>query len=196
MTTIPARLAKAAQVSHSLAHAQSRARSLYRSCYRAVSMRGSLWQVPEICALYPLDVPPALLRAKIRTMFERNRHITDVAILDVMLHKGYQEYQETVNAWKQTPHVMKWFAEEEAPGTLTDALTPQPSPRPSWRSSMLPVTRAAARRTRACSAIGQPWHTGDKIHDYMHSNGVTKSTVRRYCVWDAGAPGQAQHQRF
>ncbi|WFD21648.1 ndufa6 NADH-ubiquinone oxidoreductase subunit [Malassezia equina] len=106
MTTIPARLAKAAQVSHSLAHAQSRARSLYRSCYRAV---------PEICALYPLDVPPALLRAKIRTMFERNRHITDVAILDVMLHKGYQEYQETVNAWKQTPHIMKWFAEEEAP---------------------------------------------------------------------------------
>lgn len=75
--------------------------------------------MPEICALYPLDVPPALLRAKIRTMFERNRHITDVAILDVMLHKGYQEYQETVNAWKQTPHIMKWFAEEEAPGAYT-----------------------------------------------------------------------------
>jgi len=53
-------------------------------------------------------------------MFERNRHITDVAILDVMLHKGYTEYQETVNAWKQTPHIMKWFAEEEAPGTCLD----------------------------------------------------------------------------
>jgi len=38
MTTIPARLAKAAQVSHSLAHAQSRARSLYRSFYRSVSV--------------------------------------------------------------------------------------------------------------------------------------------------------------
>ncbi|WFD25338.1 ndufa6 NADH-ubiquinone oxidoreductase subunit [Malassezia nana] len=120
MTTIPARLAKAAQVSHSLAHAQSRSRSLYRTCYRAVRMIDS-FQVPEICALYPLDVPPALLRAKIRTMFERNRHITDVAILDIMLHKGYQEYQETVNAWKQTPHIMKWFAEEEAPGTLAAA---------------------------------------------------------------------------
>lgn len=39
MTTIPARLAKAAQVSHSLAHAQSRARSLYRSFYRSVCMQ-------------------------------------------------------------------------------------------------------------------------------------------------------------
>lgn len=36
MTTIPARLAKAAQVSTSLAHAQSRARSLYRNFYRSV----------------------------------------------------------------------------------------------------------------------------------------------------------------
>jgi len=36
MTTIPARLAKAAQVSHSLQHARSRARSLYRSFYRSV----------------------------------------------------------------------------------------------------------------------------------------------------------------
>ncbi|KAL4401662.1 NdufA6 NADH-ubiquinone oxidoreductase subunit [Malassezia pachydermatis] len=108
MTTIPARLAKAAQVSTSLAHAQSRARSLYRNFYRSV---------PEICALYPIDVPPALMRAKIRSMFERYRDVKDVAVLDVLLLKGYQEYQETMNAWKQTPHVMRLFAEEEAPAT-------------------------------------------------------------------------------
>jgi len=66
-------------------------------------------------------VPPALLRAKFRSVFERNRNVTDVAVLDVMLHKGWQEYQETMNVWKQTPHVMKWFAEEEAPGTLHTA---------------------------------------------------------------------------
>merc|ERR1712130_186413 len=113
MTTIPARLAKVSQVSNSLAHAQSRARSLYRSFYRAA---------PEICALYPLDVPPALLRAKFRTMFECNRHITDVAVLDVMLLKGYQEFQETMNCWKQTPHIMQWFTEEEAPEKPKDFL--------------------------------------------------------------------------
>lgn len=60
MTTIPARLAKAAQVSHSLPHAQSRARALYRTFYRAVSTRfalltpstgpGDLRAVPLGCA--------------------------------------------------------------------------------------------------------------------------------------------------
>ena len=42
-------------------------------------------------------------------MFDRNSHIKDVAVIDVLLLKGYQEYQETMNAWKQAPHIMKWF---------------------------------------------------------------------------------------
>lgn len=79
--------------------------------------------MPEICALYPLDVPPALLRAKIRTKFERYRNVTDVAVLDVLLLKGHQEYQETMNAWKQAPHVMQWFREEEAPGAYAGSAT-------------------------------------------------------------------------
>ncbi|WFD35541.1 ndufa6 NADH-ubiquinone oxidoreductase subunit [Malassezia cuniculi] len=113
MTTIPARLAKVSQVSTSLAHAQSRSRALYRNLYRAA---------PEICEMYPLDVSPALLRAKFRAMFDRNSHIKDVAVIDLLLLKGYQEYQETMNAWKQTPHIMKWFAEEDAPAKPTTFL--------------------------------------------------------------------------
>ena len=54
-----------------------------------------------------------MVRAKLRTMFERNRNVRDVAVLDVLLLKAQQEYQETMNAWKQTSHVMKWFTEEE-----------------------------------------------------------------------------------
>lgn len=34
-------------------------------------------------------------------------------MLDLMLLKAQQEYQETMNGWKQVPHIMKWFAEEE-----------------------------------------------------------------------------------
>lgn len=113
MTTIPARLAKVSQVSVSLAHAQSRSRSLYRLLYRAA---------PEICELYPLNISPALLRAKFRAMFDRNSHITDVAVIDILLLKGYQEYQETMNAWKQATHVMRWFAEEDAPPKPTTFL--------------------------------------------------------------------------
>lgn len=70
-------------------------------------------QAPEICALYALDVPPSTLRAKFRTQFEKNKMVKDVAVLDLMLLKGQQEYQETMNGWKQVPHIMKWFAEEE-----------------------------------------------------------------------------------
>ena len=109
--------------------------------------------MPEICALYPLDVPPALLRAKIRTKFERYRHVTDVAVIDILLHKGHTEYQETMNAWKQVPHVMQWFRDEEAPGTY-GPLTMQPNPRRSWASFMLRVMRVVVPRTRVSSYVG------------------------------------------
>ncbi|CAO1615942.1 unnamed protein product [Parajaminaea phylloscopi] len=105
MATIPARLAQRTVVSHNFAEAQARSRALYRDYYRSA---------PEICSLYALDVPPSTMRAKIRQKFEANKHIKDIAVLDVMLHKGRVDYQETMNAWKQIPHIMKWFAEEEA----------------------------------------------------------------------------------
>lgn len=54
-----------------------------------------------------------MIRAKVRTQFERNRNVNDLAVIDLLLFKGRQEYQETMNAWKQIPHIMKWFAEEE-----------------------------------------------------------------------------------
>lgn len=104
MTTIPARLAQRTVISSSLAESRARSRALYRDYYRSA---------PEICTLYALDVPPSTLRAKIRTKFEERKHITDMAVLDVMLHKGRVDYQETMNAWKQLPQVMKLFAQEE-----------------------------------------------------------------------------------
>ncbi|PWY98833.1 putative NADH2 dehydrogenase [Testicularia cyperi] len=106
MTTIPARLAQTTRISSSLEEARRRSVALYRNFYRSA---------PEICALYALDVPPSIVRAKIRTKFEQNKNIKDLAVLDLMLLKAQQEYQETMNAWKQIPQVMKWFAEEEAP---------------------------------------------------------------------------------
>lgn len=47
---------------------------------------------------------------KIRQDFERNRDtITDLSVMNVMLLKNHQEYQETMNVWKQVvgciPHV-------------------------------------------------------------------------------------------
>lgn len=42
-----------------------------------------------------------MIRLKIRQDFEKNRDITDLGIIDMLLHKNQQEYQETMNCWKQ-----------------------------------------------------------------------------------------------
>ncbi|KAG9125952.1 cystathionine beta-synthase [Ceratobasidium sp. 392] len=61
---------------------------------------------PEIVAIYGLNVPPSLIRLRVREKFEQYRYVTDPAVIDVLLHKGRQEYQETMNCWKQEPHIM------------------------------------------------------------------------------------------
>ena len=58
-------------------------------------------QAPEIVALYALNVSPSSIRIKIRQDFEKNRNIQDLQIIDMLLHKNQQEYQETMNYWKQ-----------------------------------------------------------------------------------------------
>jgi len=47
-----------------------------------------------------------MIRLKIRQDFEKNRDITDLPVIDMLLHKNQQEYQETMNCWKQEvgPH--------------------------------------------------------------------------------------------
>lgn len=92
MTTIPARLAKAVHIATTQAEARQLSINAYRAWYRSA---------PEICALYALDVSPSAIRLKIRQDFEKNRAITDLGIINMLLHKNQQEYQETMNCWKQ-----------------------------------------------------------------------------------------------
>ncbi|GAA6036278.1 hypothetical protein JCM8097_006873 [Rhodosporidiobolus ruineniae] len=106
MTTIPARLARMTTASPSWEVAQARSRSLYRSWYRSA---------PEVTQLYALNIPASAIRAKVREQFERNRDVTDLGAVDVLLLKGYQDYQETLNCWKMDSHVFRWFSEEELP---------------------------------------------------------------------------------
>lgn len=90
--TIPARLARSVQVAANHEEARTRVIRAYRQWYRSA---------PEICALYALNVSPSAVRLKIRQDFERNRKIDDLNIINVLLHKNQQEYQETMNCWKQ-----------------------------------------------------------------------------------------------
>ena len=67
------------------------------------------FQAPEICTLYCLDVPPSAVRAVIRQRFEKNRYVSDPKVIDLLIHKSRQDYQEAVNFWKQEPHVLGPF---------------------------------------------------------------------------------------
>lgn len=96
MTTIPSRLAKMTGISSNRAESRLRAIDLYRAWVRAA---------PEICSIYALNVTPTYLRHSIRQKFEQNRHVTDQRAIEVLLLKGQQELQETLNCWKQPDHI-------------------------------------------------------------------------------------------
>ena len=116
MTTIPSRLARLTKSSTSWDQARSASRSLYRQWMRAA---------PEIVSLYALNIPAYAIRAKVREQFERNQQVSDIKAVDVLLLKGHQDLQETLNCWKMDSHVLRWFAAEEvrylAPSPLSSS---------------------------------------------------------------------------
>jgi NADH dehydrogenase (ubiquinone) 1 alpha subcomplex subunit 6 len=64
-------------------------------------------KAPEIVKTYALNVPLSAVRAKIRQEFERHRYVQQLPVADMLITKSNMEYQETLNYWKQIPHIMK-----------------------------------------------------------------------------------------
>jgi len=58
----------------------------------------------------------------VREEFERNLLVDDLQTMDVLLLKGQQEFQETMNCFKMDSHLMRWFAKEELPAQPTTFL--------------------------------------------------------------------------
>ncbi|KAH7103634.1 hypothetical protein BKA62DRAFT_654728 [Auriculariales sp. MPI-PUGE-AT-0066] len=104
MTTIPARLARVTVASANLVEARARANTLYRDWYRAA---------PQIVTLYALPMTSGDVRHWLRRQFERNRHVSDHKVLDVLVSKGRMEYQETINTWKEYPHVLSMLTKDQ-----------------------------------------------------------------------------------
>lgn len=88
-------------------------------------------QGPEIQSMYSLNMPVSKIRTKIRQEFEKHRYVNNAQAVDVLLTQSHAEFQvcepedrreahtdrangkETLNFWKQTTHVMKYFRIEE-----------------------------------------------------------------------------------
>ncbi|KAF2679622.1 NADH dehydrogenase, alpha subcomplex, subunit 6 [Lentithecium fluviatile CBS 122367] len=79
------------------------------------SYRDWLRSAPEIQTMYTLNMPVSTLRTKMRQEFERHRYVNQLKTVDVLLFNSHQEFQETLNFWKQLSHVLKYFRTEEEP---------------------------------------------------------------------------------
>ncbi|CAG8460196.1 12933_t:CDS:2 [Ambispora leptoticha] len=110
MVSTPPPLAVVSRTSGSLTAARKRVLQLYRDWHRAFS-NSSYW-APKVVQLYLLDYPASAVRAKIRQEFERNRYVNNLAVIDVLLLKGRNEFNETLNQWKQPTHVYQFFEKE------------------------------------------------------------------------------------
>lgn len=66
--------------------------------------------------MYNLPMPVSTIRTRIRQEFERQRYVAKLQVADVLLFKSHAEYQEMMNFWKQTTHVMSYFKEENFRG--------------------------------------------------------------------------------
>jgi len=106
MVINPTNLAKTTRVSIGWPDARSRVIRSYRDWQRAA---------PEIVKQYLLHLPPSAVRAKIRQEFERHRYVQQLPVVDMLITKSNMELQETMNYWKQIPHIMKYFRPEEDP---------------------------------------------------------------------------------
>jgi len=88
------------------ADARRRVLNLYKAWYR---------QMPYVVMDYDIPKNVEQCRAKLREEFDKNRHIKDIRVIDMLVIKGQMELKETVEIWKQKTHIMSYFKETIEP---------------------------------------------------------------------------------
>ncbi|ORY69930.1 complex 1 protein [Pseudomassariella vexata] len=107
MPSTPTQFARKTGQSTNWNDAKRRVLRAYREWIRAA---------PEIQTMYSVPLPIAVIRTRMRQEFERHRFVNKLPVVDVLLMQNNAEYQETMNFWKQTTHIMSYFKEENFRG--------------------------------------------------------------------------------
>ncbi|KAK4190391.1 hypothetical protein QBC35DRAFT_80253 [Podospora australis] len=107
MAISPTQFAITTRQSANWQDARRRVLQAYRDWIRAA---------PEIQTMYQVPFPISAIRTRIRQEFERNRYVNKLPVVDIMLLRSNADYQETMNYWRQTNHIMDYFKEENFRG--------------------------------------------------------------------------------
>ncbi|EMR09216.1 hypothetical protein PNEG_02552 [Pneumocystis murina B123] len=83
-STQPAALAIRTSASKTLEEAKKRVLKQYRAWQRAI---------PIVVQMYQLDVAMSTVKSALRNAYRKNKHITDLKKLDILIFQGHAEYQ-------------------------------------------------------------------------------------------------------
>ncbi|CAI9720240.1 Hypothetical predicted protein [Octopus vulgaris] len=86
--------------------ARRRVLNLYKAWYR---------HLPYLVRDYDVPLTIGECKNKLRELFLKNQHVTDLRTIDVLVIKGQMELVETMEVWKQRHHIMKYFRDSENP---------------------------------------------------------------------------------
>ncbi|XP_076334406.1 NADH dehydrogenase (ubiquinone) B14 subunit [Tachypleus tridentatus] len=76
--------------------------NLYKAWYR---------QIPHIIYEFEIPISAKQGRQKLRELILKNKNVTDIRTIDILVIKGQMELVETLKMWKQKGHVMNYFKE-------------------------------------------------------------------------------------
>ncbi|TGJ87622.1 hypothetical protein E0Z10_g1128 [Xylaria hypoxylon] len=108
MAVTPTQFARITRQSANWNDARRRVLAAYREWIRAA---------PEIQTMYSVPFPVSTIRTRMRQEFERNRYVNKLPVVDVLMVQNNAEYQEMMNFWKQTTHIMSYFESENFRGS-------------------------------------------------------------------------------
>ncbi|GFS68088.1 NADH dehydrogenase 1 alpha subcomplex subunit 6 [Nephila pilipes] len=63
----------------------------------------------RIMQLHYLPITLKQGRDKIKESFVKNRDVTDIRVIDMLVTKGQMDLKECINVWQQPSHVMAYF---------------------------------------------------------------------------------------